>query len=150
MAPGTYGDKVGLSVGSSLEFGDLVLYHHDSEMTKKRWWIFFTPKKTQIEVARILFLIALTVLKLGIWLATASFFQINVKQSNYALDGHNQQHKKLGGTNSRCHSWTYCWLQGWGYGWRQRPVYRETWIVQLFPIVRWMIIINSIRNLGGH
>jgi len=77
MAPGTYGDKVGLSVGSSLEFGDLVLYHHDSEMTEKRWWIFFTPKKTQIEAARII--------------------QINVKQSNYALDGHNQQHKKIGG-----------------------------------------------------
>ena len=37
MAPGTYGDKVGLSVGSSLEFGDLVLYHHDSEMHEKRW-----------------------------------------------------------------------------------------------------------------
>ena len=59
--------------------------------------ILHSLKDTALEAARILFLIALTVLKSGIRLATTSFFQINVKQSNYALDGHNQQHKKIGG-----------------------------------------------------
>ena len=45
---------------------------------------------------------------------------------NLALDGHNHQNKKLRGVRTHGATVGHCWLQSRGYGWRQRPVYRET------------------------
>jgi hypothetical protein len=57
-------------------------------------------KVTPMEAARILLCIALTVLKLGVWLATTSCLPRNGKESNYA-QSYVKQQKKLRGTRTR-------------------------------------------------